>query len=150
MTAKDVEMARALVTILEGESFSNTPSVTYDPESIHEVEDVDTAELWVSGTLIHRRTDRRRSSAGWASDVTLMITALSKQTEAGSQGEEDSVTEKDGWLAFIDEELVSAIQSNAVSGHFPSSIEFSPRLDLQQLRNNSIFRTQLTIRYLAT
>lgn len=144
MTALDVSIAKAMVTLLEdGQPYSNEASVEYARDVEIKLENASSASVYVDATLSHERISR----AGWSSTVTVTVIAVGPQESAELPGNSSSENEKDAWLSFIDEELISAIKSGSVSGKKPTAISFDQRLDPAKLREQSLFYTKFQVTF---
>lgn len=143
MAAKDVDMARQLVTDLNALTFSNGATATYSRDVDVAKHEVTTPKLWVDATLSHNRVDRQ----SWSTAVTIQVTAVARKIKSGSPGSADVESEKDAWLAFIDNELIAAIQAAKLLGKKPASITFTDRLQADALRNDHKLFTQFQIQF---
>jgi hypothetical protein len=144
VTATDVAMAKELVTKLADRMpFSNEATVHYAHDVEKEVEEVTAPELWIDGTLEHKRSARKY----WSKSAVVAVAAIKRQTETGQSSDEATQDEKDDWLTFIDNELIVPIQNIRLGGKLPYSIEFEERLDRDHLRVNAILYTEFQITF---
>lgn len=143
MTAIDVTMAKALVTLLNDQTFSNDATAFYARDVELNLEEVSAATIYVDGTVAHERKARDY----WTRSVSLSVVVVGAQSATGDSGATAVEDEKDAWLAFIDDELIDAIQSGKVSGKKAQSIDFDQRLDAGKAREMSLFYTKFQISF---
>lgn len=136
-------MSKALVTLLNGETFSNVATAAYARDVELNLESVSTPKIYVDGTVAHARQSR----ATWSRSVTLNVIAVSPQEQRGDSALAAVENEKDAWLAFIDDELIAVIQAATVSGKKPVAIEFEQRMDPDKVREHSLFWTKFQINF---
>ena len=143
MTALDVEMAKDLVTQLGAQAFVDAANVHHTHDVEFELEDIVETEIHVDGTVALKRIARGR----FATDVTLDLVVVKKQDETGTVGDADSHTEKDDWLAFIDNDITEFLKSASVLSRLPMSIEFVKRFDSERLRRYAVFYTHMQLEF---
>lgn len=143
MTAIDVTMSKALVTLLNDELFSNSATAAYARDVELNLESISGPAIYVDGTVSHERQGRDF----WTRNVTLEVVAVAPQEKAGGSATTDVENEKDVWLAFVDDEVIETIKSAKVDGTKPQSIEFEQRLDADKVREKSIFYTKFQINF---
>lgn len=137
-------MAKELVGILNTDpAFSNGAVAHYELDHETPLKDVTTAEIRIAGTLSHVRTSRN----DWSASVSIDVIAVAGQEAVGANSGAEVQDEKNAWLEFIDTELIEQVKSNRLGGKKPTGIEFSSRLDKEQLRLNALFYTQFQINY---
>lgn len=144
MTAKDVSLAKAILTAFESATFSNSAIAKYANDLSRPLEDVSKPEIWVSATLRPRRLARD----AWGDDATVTVIAMSPQKIAGASGDQDLEDEKDAWLSFIDDELLPVIKGFSSEGRKPQTIEFEQRMDPEKIRKLSLFYTKFQVNFL--
>lgn len=143
MTAVDVEMARELVTAIDASSAFDNVTVQYAHDPEIKLAEAAGKLLQVDGTLQYQRQDR----VNWSRSVTIDVIATAKQEKQGNAGNTEHETEKDDWLTFLDDVLVSHLKTQALKGRNPLTINFVQRMDREKLRTNHMFYSHIQITF---